>query len=61
MSSCKLTRPACQEVARALPNLVVEVISSEEESHDDNVEILYMYRSLDGPRDDAPKFVTIMQ
>ncbi|KAI9106796.1 hypothetical protein K1719_022324 [Acacia pycnantha] len=61
MSSCKLTRHACQEVARALPHLVVEVIRSQEERNDDSVETLYMYRSLDGPRNDAPRFVTIMQ
>ncbi|KAJ1389366.1 Leucine-rich repeat, cysteine-containing subtype [Sesbania bispinosa] len=59
MSSCKLTRQACQEVARTLPRLVLEVINSEEDKADD-IEILYMYRSLDGPRDDAPKVVTIL-
>lgn len=61
MSSCKLTRQACQEVARALPRLVLEVINTEETAGDDNIEILYMYRSLDGPRDDAPRVVTILQ
>ncbi|KAF7829982.1 transport inhibitor response 1-like protein [Senna tora] len=61
MSSCRLTRQACQEVARALPHLVLEVIGYDEERNvDDSVEILYMYRSLDGPRDDAPNFVTIL-
>ncbi|OIV96580.1 hypothetical protein TanjilG_28437 [Lupinus angustifolius] len=59
MSSCKLTRQACQEVARMLPHLVLEVISSAEDKSDD-VDILYMYRSLDRPRDDAPKVVTIL-
>nr|KYP72652.1 Transport inhibitor response 1-like protein [Cajanus cajan] len=59
MSSCKLTRQACQEVARALPRLVLEVINSESKAGDD-IEILYMYRSLDGPRDDAPRIVTIL-
>ncbi|CAL0317845.1 unnamed protein product [Lupinus luteus] len=59
MSSCKLTRQGCQEVARALPRLVLEVINSEENEADD-IEILYMYRSLDGPRDDTPKVVTIL-
>ncbi|XP_020210954.1 transport inhibitor response 1-like protein [Cajanus cajan] len=59
MSSCKLTRQACQEVARRLPHLVLEVINSEEGKADD-IEILYMYRSLDRPRDDAPKVVTIL-
>lgn len=59
MSSCKLTRQACQEVAQTLPHLVLEVINSEEDKAD-GIEILYMYRSLDGPRDDAPKVVTIL-
>ncbi|KAJ1424812.1 Leucine-rich repeat, cysteine-containing subtype [Sesbania bispinosa] len=59
MSSCKLTLQACQEVARTLPHMVLEVINSEEGKVDD-MEILYMYRSLDGPRDDAPKVVTIL-
>jgi len=62
MSSCKLTRQACQEVAQALPNLVLEVINNNaEENAGDEIEILYMYRSLDGPRDDAPRFVNILQ
>ncbi|TKY56306.1 Transport inhibitor response protein [Spatholobus suberectus] len=60
MSSCKLMRQACQEVARALPRLVLEVINSEENAGGDDIEILYMYRSLDGPRDDAPGVVTIL-
>ncbi|XP_014504820.1 transport inhibitor response 1-like protein [Vigna radiata var. radiata] len=60
MSSCKLTRQACQEIAQALPNLVLEVISNSVENAGDDIEILYMYRSLDGPRDDAPGFVNIL-
>ena len=59
MSSCKLTRHACQEVARTLPHLVLEVINSEEDKADD-IGILYMYRSLERPRNDAPKVVTIL-
>ncbi|ESW13233.1 hypothetical protein PHAVU_008G179000 [Phaseolus vulgaris] len=61
MSSCRLTRQACQEIAQALPNLVLEVINeNDEENAGDDIEILYMYRSLDGPRDDAPRFVSIL-
>ncbi|CAI8585662.1 unnamed protein product [Vicia faba] len=59
MSSCKLTRQACQEVARALPHMVLEVINNGEDAVED-IGILYMYRSLDGPRDDAPENVTIL-
>ncbi|KAK7385361.1 hypothetical protein VNO78_31077 [Psophocarpus tetragonolobus] len=60
MSTCKLTRQACQEVAQALPNMVLEVINVNSEENAGDVEILYMYRSLDGPRDDAPRIVTIL-
>ncbi|KAL9446893.1 hypothetical protein AB3S75_014545 [Citrus x aurantiifolia] len=62
MSSCRLTRQGCQEIAQAMPRLVVEVIRSDDEEETDNyVETLYMYRSLEGPRHDAPKFVTILR
>ncbi|KAL1344682.1 hypothetical protein HN51_018543 [Arachis hypogaea] len=61
MSTCKLTRQGCQEIARALPHLALEVIDSQEDKADDHIEILYMYRSLDRPRNDAPKCVTILQ
>ncbi|KAF5456038.1 hypothetical protein F2P56_025553 [Juglans regia] len=62
MSSCRLSPQGCQEIARALPRLVVEVIRDDAIEHtDETVDILYMYRSLEGPRDDAPGFVTILQ
>ncbi|PPD67343.1 hypothetical protein GOBAR_DD35782 [Gossypium barbadense] len=61
MSSCRLTYQGCQQIARAMPRLVVEVIrSADEEEMDVCVQTLYMYRSLEGPRNDAPKFVTIL-
>ncbi|XP_068637975.1 transport inhibitor response 1-like protein [Aristolochia californica] len=70
MSSCKLSLRGCKEVARRLPQLVVEVIEEEvdddlvsktaEDDDNDLVEKLYMYRSLAGPRKDAPKFVKIL-
>ncbi|KAJ8762422.1 hypothetical protein K2173_007861 [Erythroxylum novogranatense] len=72
MSFCKLSRHGCQEIARALPHLAMEVIKHEDdlamevikhEDHkdvDDYVETLYMYRSLERPRDDVPKFVCIL-
>ncbi|XP_023524117.1 transport inhibitor response 1-like protein [Cucurbita pepo subsp. pepo] len=70
MSACKLSRQGCQEVARAMPHLVVEVMRNENDEEVDNhiqvedmenhVQVLYMYRSLEGPRDDAPKFVDIL-
>ncbi|XP_015874192.3 transport inhibitor response 1-like protein [Ziziphus jujuba] len=62
MSSCRVSRRGCREVARAMPRMVVEVMKNdlEEEVMADYVEILYMYRSLEGPRDDTPKFVEIL-
>ncbi|MBA0747305.1 hypothetical protein Gogos_004228 [Gossypium gossypioides] len=61
MSSCRLTHQGCQQIAHAMPRLVVEVIrSADEEEMDVCVQTLYMYRSLEGPRNDAPKFVTIL-
>ncbi|CBI19230.3 unnamed protein product, partial [Vitis vinifera] len=60
MSSCRLSRQGCEEIARAMPGLVVEVIRNENEEDKDGFEILYMYRSLERPRIDAPEFVTIL-
>ncbi|CDP11468.1 unnamed protein product [Coffea canephora] len=75
MSSCRVTRAGCNRIARQLPRLVVEVISSDDDGEGrdigdyDDVEgrdvgdlvgTLYMYRSLDGPRADAPRFVNIL-
>ncbi|OVA01818.1 Leucine-rich repeat [Macleaya cordata] len=74
MSSCKLSLAGCKEVAQKMPHLVVEVIRDiDEEDRDNNskastikedpgdaVEKLYMYRSLEGRRSDAPKFVSIL-
>ncbi|CAN8230696.1 unnamed protein product [Cochlearia groenlandica] len=63
MSSCTLSRAGCKGVARALPSIVVEVFGSDDDDDNNNadyVEIMYMYRSLDGPRKDAPKCVTIL-
>ncbi|XP_022137547.1 transport inhibitor response 1-like protein [Momordica charantia] len=69
MSDCKLSREGCQEVATAMPHLVVEVMRNDIEEMDNHlqvedmekqVQVLYMYRSLEGPRDDAPEFVDIL-
>ncbi|XP_076904924.1 transport inhibitor response 1-like protein [Bidens hawaiensis] len=63
MSSCRVTREGCLDVARQLPRLVVEVFRRDEEEggeKSDFVNTLYMYRSLDGPRADAPRFVNIL-
>ncbi|XP_071737662.1 transport inhibitor response 1-like protein [Rutidosis leptorrhynchoides] len=63
LSSCRVTRQGCLDIATRLPKLVVEVFRRDEEEggeRDDFVETLYMYRSLDGPRADAPQFVKIL-
>lgn len=61
MSSCKLSLSGCNEVAQELPRMVVEVIKDvPDDGENDYVEKLYMYRSLVGPRDDAPAFVNIL-
>ncbi|KAI3825936.1 hypothetical protein L1987_07694 [Smallanthus sonchifolius] len=63
MSSCRVTREGCLNVARQLPRLVVEVFHRDEEEGgemNDFVDTLYMYRSLDGPRSDVPRFVKIL-
>ncbi|XP_076890348.1 transport inhibitor response 1-like protein [Bidens hawaiensis] len=63
LSSCRVTKQGCLEVARRLPKLVVEVFRRDEEDggeRGDFVNTLYMYRSLDGPRADAPQFVKIL-
>lgn len=61
MSSCRVTLEGCQQVARARPNLVVEVIRSQGAEKISDFETLYMYRSLEKPRDDAPEVVTILR
>ncbi|CAL4929481.1 unnamed protein product [Urochloa decumbens] len=61
MSGCNLTLQGCKEVARGLPRMVVELINGQPESErPEGVDILYMYRSLDGPREDIPPFVKIL-
>ncbi|KAL5558549.1 hypothetical protein UlMin_034760 [Ulmus minor] len=63
MSSCRLTREGCTEIARALPRMVVEVMQEANAVRDEErrgfIDTLYMYRSLEGPRDDAPEVVEI--
>ncbi|KAJ3695846.1 hypothetical protein LUZ60_001223 [Juncus effusus] len=63
MSSCNVTMGACREVAESKRNLVVEVIRDGEDEMEEVqgvVDKLYLYRSLAGPRGDAPKFVKIL-
>ncbi|KAG6521864.1 hypothetical protein ZIOFF_018997 [Zingiber officinale] len=63
MSSCSVSLGACRLLAKKMPRLNVEVIdengggSLESWSDDCLVEKLYIYRTITGPRTDAPPFV----
>mgnify|MGYP004707693171 CR=1 FL=1 len=62
MSSCEVTLEACKKLAMKMPRLNVEIINENEQmeaSTDDKqkVEKMYLYRTLVGPRKDAPAFV----
>ncbi|KAK2968794.1 hypothetical protein RJ640_028187 [Escallonia rubra] len=62
MSSCEVTLGACKTLAKKMPRLNVEVINENDlidASSDDRqkVEKMYLYRTLVGPREDAPEFV----
>ncbi|KAG6531780.1 hypothetical protein ZIOFF_005604 [Zingiber officinale] len=65
MSSCDVTQGGCKALAAKMPRLNVEVINEREESDEmvenpsdmHRVEKMYVYRTLTGPRDDAPDFV----
>lgn len=60
MSSCPVSRQCCEEIARELPNLVVEVVDWNELARNGNdFDVLYMYRSLNEPRTDAPSTVQL--
>lgn len=56
MSACKVTMNACRLLAREMPRLNVEVMK-DEESDDGHAYKVYVYRSIAGPRRDAPPFV----
>ncbi|MCL7026990.1 hypothetical protein MKW94_001887 [Papaver nudicaule] len=66
MSACRLYLSGCREVAQRMPHLVVEVIKDideegKDESSDSAVKKLYIYRSLNGRRNDAPYFVSLLE
>ncbi|KAK9714768.1 hypothetical protein RND81_06G118500 [Saponaria officinalis] len=56
MSACNLTMSACKLLAKEMPRLNVEVIN-DEDADDCNADKVYVYRSVAGPRKDAPSFV----
>ncbi|XP_057513076.1 protein TRANSPORT INHIBITOR RESPONSE 1-like [Actinidia eriantha] len=55
MSACNVTMNACRLLAREKPRLNVEVMKDDET--DSQVDKVYVYRSIAGPRRDAPPFV----
>lgn len=62
MSSCEVTLGGCKTVAKKKPMLNVEIINDRDQIEicpDDvqKVEKMYLYRTLVGPRNDAPDFV----
>ncbi|KAL2932022.1 Protein AUXIN SIGNALING F-BOX 3 [Bienertia sinuspersici] len=56
MSACKVTMGACRRLAMEMPRLNVEVIK-DEDSDEYHANKVYVYRSVAGPRKDAPPFV----
>ncbi|KAI3732073.1 hypothetical protein L1987_63270 [Smallanthus sonchifolius] len=57
MSACNVTMNACRMLAKEKPRLNVEVMRDEEGSDDSQAHKVYVYRSVAGPRRDAPPFV----
>ncbi|XP_055803331.1 protein TRANSPORT INHIBITOR RESPONSE 1-like [Solanum dulcamara] len=58
MSACSVTMNGCRLLAAKRPRLNVEVIK--DENSDDYADKLYVYRSVAGPRRDAPPFVVTL-
>ncbi|KAK9268229.1 hypothetical protein L1049_010672 [Liquidambar formosana] len=56
MSACNVTMNGCRLLAREMPRLNVEVMK-DEESEDSQADKVYVYRTVAGPRTDAPPFV----
>jgi len=62
MSWCQVTLGGCKVLAKKVPSLNIEVINGQEEVEDypdDRLRVkkLYVYRTLDGPRADAPEHI----
>ncbi|KAF8378053.1 hypothetical protein HHK36_029387 [Tetracentron sinense] len=62
MSSCEVTLGGCKVLAKKMPMLNVEIINEEDQmdqNSDESVKVekMYLYRTMDGPRRDAPHFV----
>ncbi|XP_021740438.1 protein TRANSPORT INHIBITOR RESPONSE 1-like [Chenopodium quinoa] len=57
MSACNVTMNACRLLAKEMPRLNVEVIMDDEVNNDFQASKVYVYRTVAGPRKDAPPFV----
>lgn len=57
MSACNVTMDACRTLAKERPMLNVEVMRDEDGCDDNQAHKVYVYRSVVGPRKDAPPFV----
>ncbi|KAL5581440.1 hypothetical protein UlMin_013882 [Ulmus minor] len=62
MSTCHVTLGGCKSVAKKMRGLNVEIINEHEQSEfcledEQRVAKMYLYRTLVGPRNDAPDFV----
>ncbi|KAM0049996.1 putative F-box domain, leucine-rich repeat domain superfamily [Helianthus debilis subsp. tardiflorus] len=57
MSACNVTMNACRVLAKERPRLNVEVMRDEEGGDDSQAHKVYVYRTVAGPRRDAPPFV----
>ncbi|XVF57711.1 hypothetical protein PTKIN_Ptkin07bG0004100 [Pterospermum kingtungense] len=64
MSSCEVTLGGCKTLAGKMPSLSVEIIDDSEQMEfnldEQKVEKMYLYRTLVGPRKDAPEIVWIL-
>lgn len=56
MSDCKVTMNGCRLLAKEMPRLNVEVMKVDG-SNESQADKVYVYRSVAGPRRDAPPFV----
>ncbi|KAJ0081532.1 hypothetical protein Patl1_10892 [Pistacia atlantica] len=56
MSACNVTMNGCRQLARKMPRLNVEVMK-EDGSDDSQADKVYVYRTVAGPRRDAPPSV----
>ncbi|KAI3680630.1 hypothetical protein L6452_35403 [Arctium lappa] len=59
MSACNVTIDGCKKLADEMPRLNVEVIK-EDGGEDGSADKVYVYRTVAGPRTDAPPFVVTL-